>query len=69
MKNVLFIYHTSSIGGGSYCLLNILKTLDRNNIKPVVLLRDKGPLVDEIQKYGIEVILFPLLRTILRLFF
>lgn len=64
MKNVLFIYHTSSIGGGSYCLLNILKTLDRNNIKPVVLLRDKGPLVDEIQKYGIEVILFPLLRTV-----
>lgn len=55
MKKILFLYHTSSIGGGSFCLLNILKNLDRQSVEPQVLLSEDGPLVAEIEKLGISV--------------
>lgn len=47
------------IGGGTYCLLNILKEIDRLKYTPVVLLRTKGDLVAEIEKLGIEVHYMP----------
>lgn len=49
---ILYVFHTSIIGGGSYCLLSIIKNLDKNRYTPIVLLRDKGPLVDELLKAG-----------------
>lgn len=55
MKSILYLYHTSSIGGGSFCLLNILKTIDRNLYCPAVSLKENGPLVRELQKLGINV--------------
>ena len=64
MKRILFLYHTSTIGGGSYCLLNILKNLDRQKIEPVVLLCANGPLVDEIRSLGIEVDFLPTMHTV-----
>lgn len=59
MKKILYIYHASNIGGGTYCLLNILKELDRSIMIPIVLLKGYGPLVDEIHKLGINVAFFP----------
>lgn len=56
MKTILFVYHVSSIGGGSYCLLSILKSFPRDKYKPLVLLAGDGPLVREIEKLGIEVL-------------
>lgn len=47
------------IGGGTYCLLNILKEIDRSKYKPVVLLRTTGDLVQEIDKLGIAVYYMP----------
>lgn len=64
MKKILFVYHTSSIGGGSYCLLNILKSLNRDAYTPVVLLRNNGPLAQEIRALGIEVFYLSTLRTV-----
>lgn len=64
MKKVLFLYHTSSIGGGSYCLLNILKNLDRDVINPCVLLSEDGPLVEEIKKLNIKVLFMPLMHVV-----
>lgn len=55
MKTILYVFHCSSIGGGSYCLLNILKNIDRLAYKPVVLLASRGPLVDEIKKLDIDI--------------
>lgn len=57
-KRILFIHQASSIGGGSYCLLNILKEIDKTNIQPVACLAGDGPLRKEIEKLGIEVIIF-----------
>lgn len=64
MKTILYIYHTSTIGGGSYCLLNILKAIDRTKYCPSVLLKEEGPLVDEISKLGIKVFLLSKIRTV-----
>lgn len=55
MKTILFIHHVSAIGGGSYCLLNILKAVDRTNILPIALLGEEGPLKGEIESLGIDV--------------
>ena len=64
MKRILFLYHTSSIGGGSFCLLNILKNLDRQILAPYVLLSEDGPLVDEIKKLNIIVNFLPRMHTV-----
>lgn len=59
MKKILFVYHVSKIGGGSYCLLNLLKAVDRTVFKPVVMLPRIGPLSEEIKKLNIEIIYYP----------
>lgn len=63
MKKILYIFHCSTIGGGSYCLLNILKNVDRNKYLPTVLLAYNGPLANEIEKLGIEVLFYPMLDS------
>jgi len=59
MTRILFVYHVTSVGGGSYCLLSILKAIDRTVFEPIVLLPQNGPLCDEIEKLGIEIVYFP----------
>lgn len=58
------MYHTSSIGGGSYCLLNILKALDRKKYTPIVLLCENGPLVKAIEQLDIKIYYMPLMRLV-----
>jgi Glycosyltransferase len=64
VKTILYVYHVSNIGGGSYCLLNILKEVNRQIYKPIVLLKANGSLVDEIRKLDIEVFFLPTLSTV-----
>lgn len=64
MTRILFMHQASSVGGGSYCLLNIIKELDRARFEPVVVLQSNGPLADELQKLGVEVVLFPQMMAI-----
>ena len=59
MKSILFVYHASNIGGGTYCLLNTLKEIDRSKYKPIVLLRADGDLVKEIRALDIDVCFMP----------
>lgn len=58
LSRVLFLHQSSIIGGGSFCLLNILKVIDRTHIEPIVALCTDGPLRLELQKLGIQVIMF-----------
>lgn len=46
---ILYVHQISSIGGASFCLLSILKSLNRDEYEPVVLLKCNGPLVDELK--------------------
>ena len=64
MKRILFLHHVSSVGGGSYCLLNIIKALDKTLFEPIVALKTHGPLEAELKKTGVEVIFFPQMSQI-----
>lgn len=64
MKKILFVYHASNIGGGTYCLLNILKEIDRKKFQPLVLLREDGDLVTEIRKLDIDVKFMPTMTLV-----
>lgn len=55
MKRILFVYHTSVIGGGSNCLINIIRRLDRGLFYPQVLLKEPGPLSEELKKLDVQV--------------
>lgn len=63
-KNILYIFHVSFIGGGSLCLLNLIKALDKDVFKPIVLLKALGPLCVELEKAGATVIIESSLNTV-----
>lgn len=54
-KKILFVHHSSAIGGASWCLYEILKHLDRSRFDPVVLLSSEGPLAGRIRSLDIPV--------------
>ena len=58
------MHQVSSIGGASYCMLSLVKAIDKSKFSPIVMLRSEGPLADEIRKMGIEVVLFPGMPTV-----
>lgn len=64
MKRILYVHHTSGVGGGSFCLLNIIKVLEREKCQPSVVLKDEGPLVGELEKIGVKVYFFPQMQVI-----
>lgn len=49
---ILYVFHVSEIGGGSFCLLNIIKHLNKKYYQPIVLLREDGPLAKELIELG-----------------
>ena len=63
-RKILYMYHVSTVGGGSFCLLNILKAIDRTHVSPVVLLKQDGPLVAEIKALDIPVYFLSTLSTV-----
>lgn len=64
MKNILFVHQTSAIGGGSFCMLNIIKELDPSIYNIEVLIPNEGPLCEELYKINIKVHLLNGLRGI-----
>ena len=55
-NNILYIFHVSSIGGGSFCLLNMIKSLNTDLFNPIILLKNEGPLSIELTKLGATVV-------------
>lgn len=64
MTTILYVYHASNIGGGSYAMLNVIKALDRSAYRPIVLLKKNGPLVDELKSIGVDVHFIPTINTV-----
>ena len=58
------MHQASTVGGGSYCLLNIVKALDNTLWEPIVALQAHGPLEDELKKIGVKVVIFPKMTEI-----
>lgn len=64
MKSILYVHQVSSVGGASFCLLNLIKSLDRQKYTPFVLLKDDGPLSEEFRKLDVKVYFLPALCAI-----
>lgn len=64
MKKILYVHQVSSVGGASYCLLSIIKGLNREKYSPSVLLKGEGPLADEFRKLNVTVYIMPELCAI-----
>jgi glycosyltransferase involved in cell wall biosynthesis len=45
---VLFFGHTAALGGGEIALLNLLRNLDYDKVKPTVVLGAEGPLAEQL---------------------
>ena len=58
MKNILFISHSSGIGGAELCLFDLLANIDRSRYKSLVLLPERGPLADMLEKQQIDFVVF-----------
>ncbi len=64
MKKILYVHHVSIIGGASFCLLNIIRGLDKQKYSPSVLLKEDGPLAEEFRKLNVKVFFLPSLCAI-----
>lgn len=64
MKTILYVYHASNIGGGTYCLLNMIKALDRKAYRPIVLLGSEGPLVAELKALEVDILFISTITTV-----
>jgi glycosyltransferase involved in cell wall biosynthesis len=57
---ILYISHSSSIGGGEKCLLTLVKGLDRNSFEPIVIFPSEGFISREMVKLGVRTYICPL---------
>lgn len=64
MRKILYVYHSSIIGGGSYCLYNLIQKLDKEKYQPLVLLKTKGPLCDKLEQIGAKVYIENTITTV-----
>jgi len=53
MINILYISHSSDLAGAEKALLTLLRHLDRENFRPLVILPREGYLADELNKLDI----------------
>lgn len=68
MKNILFIHQSAELYGSDKTLLLLLKNLDKNRFKPIVLLPFDGPLKEALENENIEVVIAPVLKLYRKLF-
>ena len=68
MKNILFINQSAELYGSDKTLLLLLKNLDKNKFKPIVLLPFDGPLKEALENENIEVVIAPVLKLYRKLF-
>jgi glycosyltransferase involved in cell wall biosynthesis len=49
---VMYVSHTAMLGGGEIALLNLIHTIDRSAICPIVVLASDGPLAQALEPYA-----------------
>ncbi|MDH4268577.1 MAG: glycosyltransferase family 4 protein, partial [Deltaproteobacteria bacterium] len=64
MKNILFIDSDGGWGGAPKSLLTLVRYLDPNAFRPVLLIGMPGPVIEEYNKKGISVFVQPLSRFV-----
>jgi L-malate glycosyltransferase len=53
MHNILYISHTSQLGGAEHSLLTLLERLDRGRFGPAVVVPGPGPLTERLDALGV----------------
>ncbi len=66
LNRILYLHVTSDLYGGSRCLLNLIRGLDRDEYKAIVVLPSDGPLVSLLKSVGARVIIERSLSVIRR---
>jgi glycosyltransferase involved in cell wall biosynthesis len=61
---VVYLDHTARLSGGEIALLRLLESLDKNYVRPIVVLAEDGPLVARLRDVGVETHVLPLTRQI-----
>lgn len=64
MKKILFLHSGAEMYGADQILLKLVCNLNKEKFKPIVVLPDKGPLMDILEESGIEtkIIEYPIIR-------
>jgi glycosyltransferase involved in cell wall biosynthesis/ADP-heptose:LPS heptosyltransferase len=65
-RRVLHVHNSADIYGASRSLLRLIRTMDREKFKPLVVLPEEGLLKKLIEAQGVEVVLHPGLSIITR---
>jgi len=68
MKNILVIHQSAELYGSDKTLLLLLTGLDKTKFQAVVILPGHGPLVHELEKEGIKVVVLPVLKLYRKMF-
>ncbi|MCJ7602650.1 MAG: glycosyltransferase family 4 protein [Desulfobulbaceae bacterium] len=68
MITILYVHQGSELYGSDKVLLNIVKGLDRKRFKPIIVLPEDGPLVEELTKAGIEIHFAPVVKISRKIF-
>ena len=67
MKNILFIHQSADLYGSDKTLLYLVETL-KDEIKPIVVLPEEGPLTEELRKINVEYYVIPVIKVSRQLF-
>jgi len=63
---VIFLVHTSTIGGGERSLLDILTYIDKGKFHPILVCFEDGPLVKKAAEiYGVQIKVIPFSKKII----
>jgi glycosyltransferase involved in cell wall biosynthesis len=65
-KTIAFISLYTEMGGAEYSLYFLLKNLDQDKYRPILIVNSDGPLVEKIKSLGIEVFEIPFKVVMLR---
>lgn len=61
---ILYISHSPYFNGAEICLLNLMKSIDKSKVEPIVIFPFKGPMIDEMKKLQLTTYIYPLERWI-----
>ncbi len=59
---VLYVHHTSCLGGAEQSLINMISSMDRKMVLPALALPEDGPLADCLFRRGVDVYFAPIVR-------
>ncbi len=64
MRRVLYVEHMADVGGGQMCLLDLVRTIDRQKYSPVVTCVSRGEFYDLVESLGVDIEIVDIRRVL-----